>query len=119
MFLYLTDQDRDIPLDKKLLISAQKINHGKFHNKYRGSLYRGVSRNGKSWQILIMIDSEKIYLCTTDNPHQAAILYDYVIIQAKGLGSKINFEYTKLDLLAILFEKSICLLYTSPSPRDS
>lgn len=54
-----------------------------------------------------MIDSEKIYLCTTDNPHQAAILYDYVIIQAKGLGSRINFEYTKLDLLAILFEKSI------------
>ena len=54
-----------------------------------------------------MIDSEKIYLCTTDDPYQAALLYDIVIIQAKGLSSKINFNYSKEELLAILFEKSI------------
>lgn len=54
-----------------------------------------------------MIDSEKIYLCTTDNPHQAAQLYDAVIIQAKGLGAKLNFSYTKSELLAILSQKSI------------
>jgi hypothetical protein len=54
-----------------------------------------------------MIHSEKIYLCTTNNPHQAAILYDYVTIQAKGLNSKINFNYTYLDLLSLLFEPSI------------
>ena len=86
-----------------ILGGAQKIHHGKFHNKYRGSIYRGVSRNGKSWQILIMIDSEKIYLCTTNDPHIAALLYDIVVIQAKGLNSKVNFMYSKDELLSILF----------------
>ena len=54
-----------------------------------------------------MIDTEKIYLCTTDDPRQAAILYDIVILQAKGHSSKINFNATKADILAILFERSL------------
>lgn len=107
LFLHLTDPDKRLKMTEKVILSASKVNHGRFTNEYRGSLYRGVSRNGKSWQVLIMIDSEKIYLCTTDNPHMAAKLYDYVIIQAKGLSSKLNFSYTKSELLAILFEQSI------------
>jgi hypothetical protein len=66
-------------------------------------MYRGVSVNGKAWQVLIMIDSEKIYLCTLNDPIKGAQLYDLAIIQAKGLNSKINFSYTKVQLLAILF----------------
>jgi len=54
-----------------------------------------------------MIDNEKIYLCTNDDPHQAAVLYDFVIIQAKGLNSRINFNYTKAEVLGIIFQKSI------------
>ena len=50
-----------------------------------------------------MIDSEKIYLCTLNDPIKGAQLYDLAIIQAKGLNSKINFSYTKVQLLAILF----------------
>ena len=68
-----------IAMDKNVLMSAPKVNHGKFSNRYRGTEFRGVSRNGKSWQILIMIDREKIYLFN-DCPRKAAILYDYVII---------------------------------------
>lgn len=63
-----------------MLKGTQKNNHGNLHQDYRGSMYRGVSRNGKSFQIILMIHSEKIYLCTTNNPLQAAILYDYVTI---------------------------------------
>lgn len=65
-----------------------------------------------------MIDSEKIYLCTSDDPYQAALLYDIVIIQAKGLNSKINFNYTKEELLAILFEKSIVQIKKQKVLRD-
>ena len=54
-----------------------------------------------------MIDGEKIYLCCTESPAKAAVLYDQVIIQAKGLGSKLNFNYTKAELLAVLFQRSI------------
>ena len=80
IFTYLTDPEKNIGMDELVLMSAPKVNHGKFSSRYRGSEYRGVSKNGKSWQILIMIDNEKIYLCTNDDPHQAAILYDFVII---------------------------------------
>ena len=65
-----------------------------------------------------MIDSEKIYLCTTDDPYQAALLYDIVIIQAKGLSSKINFDYSKTELLAILFEKSIVQVKKQKADKD-
>lgn len=54
-----------------------------------------------------MIDSQKNYLCTSDEPLLAANLYDIVILQAKGLSSKTNFNYMRNDLLSILFEPSI------------
>ena len=45
---------------------------------------------------MMMIDQEKIYLGTIDNPEKAAILYDIAIIQSKGLDSKVNFNYNKM-----------------------
>jgi hypothetical protein len=56
---------------------------------------------------MMMIDQEKIYLGTIDNPEKAAILYDMAIIQSKGLDSKVNFNYNKMQLLSILFEPSV------------
>ena len=48
---------------------------------YRGTNFRGVSRNGRcNWQILTMIESQKIYLGTVDNILKAAILYDIISI---------------------------------------
>ena len=49
-----------------------------------------------------MIDSEKVYLCTVDNLFKAAILYDILSIQNKGLRAKTNFMYTKQECLAVL-----------------
>jgi len=43
-------------MQDNVIQSALKVNHGKFHADYRGSLYRGVSINGRAWQVLIMID---------------------------------------------------------------
>ena len=42
--------------------------------------YRGVSKNGKSWQILSMIDHEKVYLGTHNDPKIAAMIYDIAIL---------------------------------------
>lgn len=49
MFSHLTDPDKSIAMDELVLMKASKVNHGKFSNRYRGSLYRGVSKNGKAW----------------------------------------------------------------------
>ena len=54
-----------------------------------------------------MIDGQKVYLGTVDNILKAAILYDLVSIQAKGLKAKTNFIYTKKELIVILFLRSL------------
>lgn len=49
-----------------------------------------------------MIDNEKVYLGTIDNLLKAAILYDIVSIQMKGLKAKTNFIYTHREVLSVL-----------------
>ena len=56
-FDFITKKKQNAPYDEVIINGAKKIYHGKFHIKFRGSLYRGVSRNGRQWQILVMIDS--------------------------------------------------------------
>ena len=120
MFVHLTNAEAVAAtgMDELAVLSARKVNHGKFSDRYRGSLYRGVSKNGKAWQILIMIDNEKIYLCIMDNPRQAAVLYDYVIVQAKGLAAKLNSNYSRAELLAVLFQRSIVQIKKERVDRD-
>lgn len=74
--------------------------------KSRGSIYRGVSVNCRQWQSILMVESQKVYLCSTHDIHTAARLYDLAAIQTKGF-TKVNFDYTKAHLIAILFENSI------------
>jgi hypothetical protein len=88
------------------------------HTIYRGTNFRGVSRNGRSsWQILTMIDGHKVYLGTVDNIFKAALLYDLVTIQTKGLKAKVNFNYSKLELLALFLLPSIIGLKMDTSKR--
>ena len=72
-------------------------------DQYRGTKFRGVSRNGRnSWQILAMIEGQKVYLATVNNILCAAIIFDILSVQTKGLRAKTNFHYSKLSLLVIL-----------------
>ena len=47
-------------------------------------------------------------------------MYDLVIIGAGPAGLTAGYELAKTDKKVIVFEKKpqVCLLYTSPSPRD-
>lgn len=55
-----------------------------------------------------MIDNQKTYLGIFEDAYQAAQIYDIAIIQSKGLAStKVNFGYNKVDILAMLFDRSI------------
>jgi hypothetical protein len=52
--------------------------------EFRGSRYRGVSVNGKSWQIFIVIDKVKTYAGSVPTQLQAAYLYDKLSIIFNG-----------------------------------
>lgn len=50
----------------------RKVFKGDNVKNFRGSKFRGISKNGNSWQILLMINRQKIYLGTLPTEELAA-----------------------------------------------
>ena len=72
------------------------------NTKPRGSRYRGVSKNGSQWQVLIMVKKKKRYLGSFSNEEEAARAYDKVALQHHGNKAKTNYDYTKEEIDKIL-----------------
>jgi len=65
----------------EIIISPhKKAFKGQNVNNFRGSKFRGISKNGNSWQILLMVNRKKKYLGTLHNEEMAAKFYDKVAI---------------------------------------
>jgi len=73
---------------------------------FRGSKFRGVSANGKSWQVYIVIDKVKRYAGWVKTQLAAAALYDKLAIIFHSLEAKTNFSYSKQDVLNIISWKA-------------
>ena len=61
--------------------------------KKRNSIYRGVSKNGKNWQVIIYSKNGKGYIGMFKTQEIAARIYDIISIKNKGIKAKTNFEY--------------------------
>ena len=79
--------------------------------KPRGSKFRGVSRNGNQWQVLIMVNKKKRYVGSYSKEEEAARAYDQVALQNHGSKAKTNFDYTKQEVEAILESPQLLKLY--------
>ena len=51
-------------------------------------MYRGVSKNGPTWQVIYIIYKKKFYAGSIENEEDAARIYD--IFAIKTLGVKVN-----------------------------
>lgn len=78
------------------------VHKRKSRGEFRGSKFRGVSKNGKQWQVFIMIGKSKRYIGIVGNELDAARYYDALAIQNHGIRAKTNFEYSKTQILEIL-----------------
>lgn len=78
--------------------------------KPRGSRYRGVSRNGNQWQVLIMVNKKKRYVGSYSNEEEAARAYDKVALQNHGAKAKTNFDYTEEEVQKILTDPPLLKL---------
>ena len=88
--------------NSKVLITAKPKNKSKrVRRSNRHSNFRGVSLNGKKWQVMIM-GTKKNYFGCVESEVEAAKLYDELSIVSHGLAAKTNFNYTKGDLELIL-----------------
>ena len=79
-------------------INSNDINN----NKPRASKFRGVSKNGNQWQVLIMVKKKKRYLGSFQSEEEAARTYDKVALQNHGHKAKTNYDYTKEEIDNIL-----------------
>jgi len=75
--------------------------------KSRGSKYRGVSRNGNQWQVLIMVNKKKRYVGSFSTEEEAARVYDKVSLQNHGSKAKTNYFYTEDEIKSIINSPSV------------
>ncbi len=93
------DSDTVLPGRPKMIKS------GYGQKSFRGSRFRGVSKNKQKWQVLISIGAHKQYTGGILSEEQAARTYDRKSICTFGLRAKTNFAYTKAEVLSILQEE--------------
>ena len=89
---------------KKIIKKSKNINFVKINKTY--SKFRGVSRNGNQWQVLIMSNNKKYYLGSYRSEEFAAKVYDIFAIKMKGIKARTNFTYNNIQIKNI-FEKNI------------
>ena len=73
--------------------------------KKRSSKYRGVSKNGNKWQVLMMVNNKKCYLGNYPSEDLAARIYDIQAIKSWGIKARTNFAYNKNQLTKIYNNK--------------
>jgi hypothetical protein len=78
------------------------------HKFMRRSKFRGVSKNGNQWQVLIMINKKKCYIGNYKTETEAASVYDVAAIQYHGNKAKTNYAYTYDEIIKIQKDKSDC-----------
>lgn len=74
----ITDNDEVVSKQKRK--SAFLLNRSQ-----RGSQYRGVSKNGRKWQVMIVKGTLKKYVGTIASEHDAARIYDKYSLIIQGL----------------------------------
>jgi hypothetical protein len=101
-----------------LLTSKPKNKSQKIRKSNRHSRYRGVSLNGKKWQVMIMGPIHKKYFGGISTEREAAIFYDKLSIMTNGLTAKTNFNYRKCDLIKMMPELEYMQLITSQTDTN-
>ena len=102
------ENNTNISLNEKKIINKSKIQEKNIGERgKRGSKYRGVSKNGNQWQVLIMINKKKRYIGNYKTEEEAANSYDIVAIQNHGNKAKTNFYYSPDEILQIKKMKRI------------
>jgi hypothetical protein len=94
--------NRDLLNSYSSLRNIKEVNNTFFveRNK-RTSKYRGVSKNGYQWQVLMMVNNNKYYLGSYPSEELAARIYDVLAIKNRGAKAKTNFVYNKNQIKKI------------------
>ena len=106
----ITDLERDDSYEEKEeLKNLKSLNiedHELIQNKKsRRSKYRGVSKNGSQWQVLIMTKKKKKYMGSYSSEEEAAKVYDKFALLYHGRKAKTNYDYSKEEIEKLIYKK--------------
>ena len=80
-------------MNKSLIKGKNKKRDFIRENKNRRSIYRGVSKNGNKWQVIVYSKYLNGYIGVYPTQELAARVYDIYSIKNKGLKANTNFMY--------------------------
>ena len=91
--VYVNNYLLNTPTTSKKLKKLNKIAF--IGRSKRGSRFRGVSKNGNQFQVLIMQNKGKSYIGSYNSEEYAARVYDILAIKYRGIKARTNFIYNK------------------------
>ena len=83
--------------------NQKTFNKNEYKKFIRSSSYRGVSKNGNKWQVLLMKNNINYYLGNYYSEQNAAKVYDIFNIRLRGNKALTNFIYDD-DQIKNIFE---------------
>ena len=90
--VYVNSYLLNLPASSKNLKKLNKIAF--IGRSKRSSRFRGVSKNGNQWQVLMMHKKGKSYIGSYSSEEYAARIYDFLVIKYRGVKARTNFKYT-------------------------
>ena len=97
--VYVNNYLLNIPTTSKKLKKLNKIAF--IGRSKRGSRFRGVSKNGNQFQVLIMQNKGKSYIGSYNSEEYAARVYDILAIKYRGIKARTNFKYSSQQIKKI------------------
>lgn len=85
----------------KNIKQLNKIYFVEKNKRKRGSIYRGVSKNGNQWQVLMKENKSKTYKGSYPSEELAARIYDVLALKNKRLKARTNFVYNSKQIKKI------------------
>lgn len=96
------DNNKIVYINSYLLNQKKIKKHNRCSEKKRSSKYRGVSKNGNKWQVIIHNKNCKSYINTYSSEEDAARIYDIISLKYRGIKAKTNFEYNNSQIKKII-----------------
>ena len=85
VYNYNNNSDNNISIEQKSIPNKDN------KKLIRRSIYRGVSKNGNKWQVLLMNKKKNYYFGNYDSEKIAANIYDFFAIKLRGKKAITNF----------------------------
>ena len=86
------------PLEKIILKQSVDASNNTGHNRQ----FRGLNFKDQGWHVYVTFNKQTQFVTSFQDQFLAALTYDVMSIQCRGLDARTNFNYRLIDVISIL-----------------